>query len=59
MIFPDGTAKLLTEPGYVLEKHLFERWIMEQAEEHGAGIHLGHRVTKMEREFNSENQFSN
>ncbi|MEC8626411.1 MAG: NAD(P)/FAD-dependent oxidoreductase, partial [Candidatus Thermoplasmatota archaeon] len=59
VIFPDGTAKLLTEPGYVLEKHLFERWIMEQAEERGADVHLGHRVTKMEREFNSENQFSN
>ena len=59
VIFPDGTAKLLTEPGYVLEKHLFERWIMEQAEERGATIHLGHRVLKMEREYNSENQFSN
>mgnify|MGYP000158362471 CR=1 FL=1 len=26
VIFPDGTEKLLTEKGYVLEKHLFERW---------------------------------
>ena len=25
VIFPDGTEKLLTEEGYVLEKHLFER----------------------------------
>ena len=29
VIFPDGTAKCLTEHGYVLEKHLFERWIAD------------------------------
>ena len=26
VIFPDGTKKLLTEKGYVLEKHKFEQW---------------------------------
>lgn len=59
VIFPDGTAKLLTEPGYVLEKHLFERWIAEQAVEAGASLHLSHRVTSMTRQTNSENQFTN
>ena len=31
VIFPDGTEKLLTEPGYVLEKHIFEQWMMDEA----------------------------
>ena len=31
VIFPDGTEKLLTEEGYVLEKHLFERWLADEA----------------------------
>lgn len=58
VIFPDGTAKLLTEPGYVLEKHLFERWIVDQAVQQGAHLHLGHRVTSMTRELNAEGAFS-
>ena len=33
VIFPDGTEKCLTEEGYVLEKHLFERWIADKAVE--------------------------
>ena len=59
MIFPDGTEKLLTEEGYVLEKHLFERWLADEAVAKGAELHLHHRVTGMERIYNSENQFSN
>ena len=31
VLFPDGTAKKLSESGYVLEKHLFEQWIADQA----------------------------
>ena len=58
VIFPDGTAKLLTEKGYVLEKHLFERWLCDEAIGKGAELRLGHRVTSMERVYNSENQFS-
>lgn len=58
VIFPDGTEKLLTEKGYVLEKHLFERWLCDEAIEKGAELRLGHRVTSMERIYNSENQFS-
>ena len=59
VIFPDGTEKLLTEPGYVLEKHLFEQWLMDEAGNLGSTLHLGHKVTSMERIYNSENQFSN
>lgn len=59
VIFPDGTEKLLTESGYVLEKHLFERWLADEACKEGAELLLHHKVTSMERVFNSENQFTN
>ena len=49
VIFPDGTEKCLTERGYVLEKHLFERWIAEEAISAGANLHLNHKLTSMER----------
>jgi len=49
VIFPDGTEKCLTEEGYVLEKHLFERWIAEEATEAGASMHLNHKLTSMKR----------
>ena len=59
IIFPDGTKKLLSETGYVLDKHLFERWLVQEACDIGAELLLSHRVTSMERVFNSENQFTN
>ena len=59
VIFPDGTEKKLTESGYVLEKHLFERWLINQSIEKGANLHRNHRVTSMERIYNKENQFTN
>ncbi len=59
VIFPDGTAKKLTEGGYVLEKHLFEQWISSEAVDAGASLLLGHRVTSLEKNFNSENDFCN
>ncbi|HJM54616.1 MAG TPA: NAD(P)/FAD-dependent oxidoreductase [Poseidonia sp.] len=59
VIFPDGTEKLLTEQGYVLEKHLFERWLCDEAGKQGAELLLKHRVTSMERVFNSKNEFTN
>ena len=59
VIFPDGSEKLLTEPGYVLEKHLFEQWLTEQSCEIGAELLLSHKVTSMERVYNSKNEFSN
>jgi len=49
VIFPDGTEKCLTEEGYVLEKHLFERWIADEAVEAGASMHLGHKLSSMEK----------
>ena len=49
VIFPDGTEKCLTEEGYVLEKHLFERWIAEEAVSAGASLHLRHKLHSMER----------
>ena len=49
VIFPDGTEKCLTEEGYVLEKHLFERWIADEAVSAGASMHLGHKLQSMER----------
>ena len=49
VIFPDGTEKCLTERGYVLEKHLFERWIAEEAITAGANLHLNHKLTSMQR----------
>ena len=40
VLFPDGTDKLLTEPGYVLEKHLFEQWLADEAIEAGANEYI-------------------
>ncbi|MEC7704805.1 MAG: NAD(P)/FAD-dependent oxidoreductase [Candidatus Thermoplasmatota archaeon] len=56
VIFPDGTKKRLSEPGYVLEKHLFEQWIAEQAVSAGATLHLSHKLSSMER-VESGNKF--
>ncbi|MEC8927372.1 MAG: FAD-dependent oxidoreductase, partial [Candidatus Thermoplasmatota archaeon] len=49
VIFPDGTEKRLSEPGYVLEKHLFEQWIADEAVAEGATLNLGHKLTGMTR----------
>ena len=49
VIFPDGTEKCLTEEGYVLEKHLFERWIADKAVEAGASVHLSHKLSSMDK----------
>ena len=57
VIFPDGTEKKLTEKGYVLEKHLFERWICDEAVSEGAAIHLGHKLDSMEKIY-KEGKFS-
>ncbi|MBC8437645.1 MAG: NAD(P)/FAD-dependent oxidoreductase, partial [Euryarchaeota archaeon] len=57
VLFPDGTAKKLSEPGYVLEKHLFEQWLAEEAVSEGAKVHLSHKLTGMEKTF-SDGQFS-
>jgi digeranylgeranylglycerophospholipid reductase len=49
VIFPDGTDKKLSESGYVLEKHLFERWIADEAVAEGASLYLSHKLSSMEK----------
>ena len=49
VIFPDGTEKKLSESGYVLEKHLFEQWIANEAVAQGATLNLNHKLTGMTR----------
>ena len=49
VIFPDGTEKKLSESGYVLEKHLFEQWIANEAVAQGATLNLNHKLTAMTR----------
>ncbi|MBT7939039.1 MAG: NAD(P)/FAD-dependent oxidoreductase, partial [Euryarchaeota archaeon] len=59
VVFPDSGSRLLTEPGYVLEKHLFERWLVAQAVDAGAELRLSHKVKSIKKQFNSKNEFSN
>ena len=59
VLFPNDVKKKLTEPGYVLEKHLFEQWLIDEAVKAGAIFHHSHKVNNMEKEFELENQFSN
>jgi Dehydrogenases (flavoproteins) len=58
VIFPDGTAKKLTEEGYVLEKHLFERWIAEEAVSEGAQLHLSHKLRTMDKQHDESGKFT-
>ncbi len=44
MVFPDDIACRVTEPGYVLEKHLWEQWIASQAMNAGTEVRLNERV---------------
>ena len=50
---------MLTEKGYVLEKHKFEQWLCSEAVKKGASLHLSHRVTGMERIAIAKNEFVN
>lgn len=50
VIFPGNVFTKLTERGYVLEKHNFERWIISQAQSFGAIIQYGKKVTNVVRE---------
>jgi len=58
ILFPDGTKRQLTEPGYVLQKHLFEQWLVDCAVEEGARLNLSHRLTSMERVLDDDDRFS-
>ena len=53
IIFPDHSDKLVSEPGYVLEKHKFEQWLCGEAQKLGAEIKLGHKVTDVKMENNA------
>ncbi|MBI4360684.1 NAD(P)/FAD-dependent oxidoreductase [Candidatus Micrarchaeota archaeon] len=47
VLFPGDTQTKLSEPGYVLDKHLFEQWIMAQAQSHGAQLQLSKKVVSL------------
>ncbi|NUN11951.1 NAD(P)/FAD-dependent oxidoreductase [Candidatus Micrarchaeota archaeon] len=47
VVFPDGYSPILYEKGMVLEKHLFEQYLVNLAEGKGAVVRLGARVEKM------------
>ena len=59
VLFPNDVEKKLTEPGYVLEKHLFERWLIDESVKEGAVFKNSHKVKGMVKNFELENQFSN
>ena len=44
VLFPNNVQKKLTEPGYVLEKHLFEKWLIDEAIKEGARLSLRIRL---------------
>ena len=50
VIFPDSHKVKLTEQGFVLEKHAFEKWMAQEAQNAGAELHLSTRVTSLKRE---------
>ncbi len=52
VIFPDNNKVTLTEAGYVLEKHAFEKWLSGEAQNAGAEISMSTRVTGLARENN-------
>ncbi len=49
VIFPDRTSPAFKEDGYVLEKHLWEQAIVEQAVGEGVQLNLNSRVTDLKR----------
>jgi len=54
VVFPGDKSTLLTEEGYVLEKHKFEQWIMKQAQSAGVTLALGKKVTALKRDAQSQ-----
>ena len=49
VIFPDSHKVKLTEAGYVLEKHAFEKWLSNEAQNAGTHLSLSTRVTSLAR----------
>ncbi len=50
VVFPDGTTSALNEPGFVLEKELFEQWLSLEAVKAGTELMLGTRLEEMKHE---------
>ncbi|VVB57443.1 Digeranylgeranylglycerophospholipid reductase [uncultured archaeon] len=50
VLFPDNTAVLWREEGYVLDKHVFEQFLAVRAQGAGAALQTGTRVSSMKRE---------
>lgn len=50
IIFPDSNSSMVTEPGFVLEKQLFEQWIAKEAQKKGAELLLDHKLLDLKRE---------
>ena len=59
MLFPDGTSRVLSEPGGTCLRSLFERWLIAEAVAGGVEIRLGHTVTEMKRDSQLENRIGN
>ncbi len=59
VLFPNNVEKKLTESGYVLEKHLFEQWLIDEAVKEGATFKPSHKVKGLNKNFQLKNQFSN
>ncbi|VVB66733.1 Digeranylgeranylglycerophospholipid reductase [Candidatus Gugararchaeum adminiculabundum] len=54
VIFPSGGTNVLGENGYVLEKHLFEQFIADEAQKNGCEIKLENRVSGIVRNANGD-----
>ncbi len=52
VLFPDGTASALNEPGFVFEKEKFEQWLCGEAVKAGAELRMGARLEELKRENN-------
>lgn len=50
VVFPDNHKVTLTEAGYVLEKHVFEKWLTGEAQNAGVEVCMSTRVTSLARE---------
>jgi digeranylgeranylglycerophospholipid reductase len=53
VVFPNGSSSLVTEPGFVLEKHRFEQWLVGEAQKAGAELRLETKVLDLKRENNA------
>jgi digeranylgeranylglycerophospholipid reductase len=50
IIWPNGKGTILNEKGFVLEKHLFEQWLVGEATKAGAELRLSTRADNIKKE---------